>query len=408
MKLLNDTYRKLSFITLKENFFHILYNIYGDLNYLQKYITDILKRLINTIKLDPQEKKDDDENDNKVFFAEYSSDFLLSLMKDSRELVTNCGKSIFMEYLNSSNFFTTTPIILRNFRRLISLSVDYYPEMLNDLIKNINNGFLFLKGSDEDKMKTLRRVSFVIYSCEKDTFQKDFDIIKAKAKDFLSGYSDNSKLEGEIFLMMRILFLRFSHEGVMKMIKDLWPIIFTELIQNIQNESRNKHVNVLIESFKFIELLSLANVEEFCLYQWIFILDTFDMKNLDTRNPESLLSILLKNESKIFKPIAVDILKDGDMSVTDELLEGKHKSKSELYVCPENESIEELRKNVKGFFYAIRDMNEYKVDINYEQIEDVIEKDFIEDINKIDNKESKDFKDLKNILNIFNINKWTN
>ena len=401
MDLLNIIYRKLSFITLKENFYNILYNIYGDLNSLKKYITDILKGLINILKQNSQEK-----NNDKLFFAEYASDFLLSLMKDSTELVTICGKNIFMDYLNSPNFFATTPKILRNFRKLISLSVEYYPEILNDLIKNINNGFLFLKGSDEDKIKTLRRVSFVIYSCEKDTFQKDFDIIKTKARDFLSGYSDN-KLEGEVFLMMRILFLRFSHEGLMKMIKDLWPIIFTELIQNIQDETRNKHVNVLIESFKFIELLSLANVEEFSLYQWIFILDTFNMKNLDTRNPESLLSILLKNESKIFKPIAVDILKDGDMSVTDELLEGKHKSKSELYVCPENESIEELRKNVKGFFYAIRDMNEYKVDINYEQIEDVIEKDFIEDINKIDNKESKDFKDLKNILNIFNINKWT-
>ena len=73
---------------------------------------------------------------------------------------------------------------------------------------------------------------------------------------------------------MRMLFLRFSHDGVMQMIRDLWPIIFTELIENILNKKRNKDFNLLLESFKFIELLSLVNIEEFSLYQWIFMLDT--------------------------------------------------------------------------------------------------------------------------------------
>jgi len=61
----------------------------------------------------------------------------------------------------------------------------------------------------------------------------------------------------------------------MKIIKDLWPIIFMELIQNIENPKRNNDIDLVIESFKFIELSSLANVEEFCLYQYIFIFDTY-------------------------------------------------------------------------------------------------------------------------------------
>ena len=65
-----------------------------------------------------------------------------------------------------------------------------------------------------------------IYSCEKDTFHKQFDLIRSKAKDFLSDNSSNVLLKSEIFLLMRILFLRFSHLGVMKMIKDLFLIIF--------------------------------------------------------------------------------------------------------------------------------------------------------------------------------------
>ena len=373
-ELLNKFYREITCITLKDNFYQILMSIYGDANSCRKNMTEIIRQLINMLKINSQDK-----NEDMMFNAEFASEFLSSLMRDCAPLTTNCGKNMFMDYLNGPNFFNTTPKILQNMRKFISGSVKFYPDILSDLIRNINSGFLFISGSDEDKIKTLRRISFVIYSCEKDTFQKDFDNIQEKAKLFLTGYKDNNKLEAEIFFMLRILFLRFSHEGVMKMIKDLWPIIFAELIENFKNRTRNNQINLLIESFKFIELLSLANVEEFSLYQWIFLLDTFNMKELDTRNPESLLSDLLKKESKIFKPIAVDVIgKEDNINVNDDLIEGRHKGKSELLVCPKNETLEELQNAVKKFFYSIGDMNTYKVELNLGQIENVIENDFID------------------------------
>ena len=365
---LNEYYRKLSFITLKENFSKLISHIfYDNLNNQKKYLTEIIKGLITLIK----------ENSDE-FLTEFSTDFLVSLMKDCPKNTTICGKYLIREYLNDPSFFVTKPKMIRNWRSIISSSVKYYPEILTDLINNIDNGFLFVKGSDEEKMKTLRRISFVIYSCEKDTFQNQFDLIREKAKDFLSGYGSNVLLESEIFLMMRILFLRFSHEGVMKMIRDLWPIIFMELIMNIENEERNKKVKLVLESLKFIELLSLANIEEFILYQWIFIIDTFDMQNLNIKNENSLLYHLMNNERKIFRPITVNLLNSEDLNnIDDKLLEGNHRSKSELYIRIKNESKQELENAVKKYFYSIGDMNNYKVYINYEQIEEVIEKDFI-------------------------------
>ena len=73
-------------------------------------------------------------------------------------------------------------------------------------------------------------------------------------KDLFGSDNKNDKLKDEIFLMLRVLFLRFSHEEVMKIIKDLWPIIFMELIQNIEKPKRNNDIDLVIESFKFIEL----------------------------------------------------------------------------------------------------------------------------------------------------------
>ena len=189
--------------------------------------------------------------------------------------------------------------------------------------------------------------------------------------------------------MMRVLFLRFSHDGVMKMIRDLWPIIFTELLNNIKDEKRKKDAELITESFKFIELLSLANVEEFTLYEWIFILDTYDMNNLDTRNEKSILSELLKEKSQVFKPIAVEFLKKmKSTDVNDDLLKSRNTGKSELYICPTKGNMKELLYAVKKFCYSIIDMNSYKVPVNYDQIEDIIENDFL-DVKTIKQKKVK-------------------
>ena len=365
---LNNYYRKISYIILKENFYKLISNMFSSNPTLQKkYMMEILKGIINLIK-----------DKSEEFFKEYSTDFLVSLMEDCPKETTLCGKNMFMEYFNSPNFFVTKPKIIKNWRKIISKSVKYYPEILTDLINNIDSGFLFLKGNDEEKMKTLRRISFVIYSCEKDTFHKQFDLIRSKAKDFLSGYSSNVLLESEIFLLMRILFMRFSHLGVMKMIRDLWPIIFMELIMNIEDKERNKKVKLVLESLKFIELLSLANIEEFILYQWIFIIDTFDMQNLNYKNESSLLFNLMKKDNKIFHPFAFSLLNLEDLKNVDEkLFEGKHKSKTELYIRIKNETMEELQKVLKKYFFAIGDMNSYQFYDDYEKVEEVIEKDFI-------------------------------
>jgi hypothetical protein len=45
--------------------------------------------------------------------------------------------------------------------------------------------------------------------------------IKSRAKKLLSNFSSNNYLEREIFLLLRMLFLRFSHDAVMQMIRDL-------------------------------------------------------------------------------------------------------------------------------------------------------------------------------------------
>ena len=363
-KILNEDYKHLAFITLKENFYSITKNLFDDnLNICKKYYADIINKSLNYLKT--AEASD--------FKAEIASDFLVDLMESTPKNITACSKAALMEYINSNSLFKVTPRELHKWRIIISQLREYYPDILVDLIKDMQDKNIFVKKSEEDKKRILRRVSFVIYSCEKDKFDKNFGLIKSKAKELLSEYTNNNSLEDEIFLIMRMLFLRFSHDGVMQMIRDLWPIIFTELIQNIKNGAKTRKNNLLLESLKFVELLSLVNIEEFSLYQWIFMIDTFDMDDLDIKNDLSLIKKLISNKEEIFMPLILGVVGNIDEEKIDKLCKSKQKGKSELCILSSNE----MRKQCLNFLYSIGDMNSYKVDANYEQIENSIETDYI-------------------------------
>ena len=363
--ILNQTYQRLAFIMIKENFYPLVRNLFLDnFNITKKYYTDLINKLLYLIK----GKKD-------KFKSQFANELLAYLMEKSPKNIYNCAKLSLMEYIKSPQLFNVTQRELHESKIIISKLADEYQDILKDLLNEMNDKNFFIKNSDEDKRKILRRVSFVIYSCEKDKFNKNFSLIRNKAIELLTDYTDNNLLEGEIFLIMRMLFLRFSHEGVMQMIRDLWPIIFTELIQNILDNERNQDFNLLLESFKFVELLTLVNIDEFSLYQWIFMLDTYDMNDLDLKNQNSLLKRLLDKDNKLFRPLSIEAFAGNDVPFNPKKLEGEHKGKNELYIIAQNAKT--LKEKIKKFFYSIGDMNSYKVEINYEQIEDNIENDFL-------------------------------
>ena len=329
----------------------------------------MLKRILNNI----------DNNDN--FFSEISIQFLNNLMNDNSNKVCQvCGQSIF-EIITKDDFFKTSYVKLRNWRKIIEKYSEENKEIINNLIKSMEGG-LFSKS--ENKPKILKRISFVIYSCKVDTFSKNLNTIKDIIKDFFTEYNTN-EIEKELFLMLRILFIRFSHENILEMIRQLWPIIFNELVKILEYKSKEKQNpinNFKIETFKFIELLSLKNIEEFSFYLWIFIIDTFDIERLNFDNKNSLLQIIL-NEKSMFHPFVIDnCLYWNDCK---KYMIPHKKSKRQLVINNQYESKEEVNDGIDGkikkFFFSITDMNNYKGEIDENNIEEMIENDFIETSN---------------------------
>lgn len=372
-KLMMSYSRKIVFLTLKYNYHSIIDNLYKDKpNEMIKIVNMLLSRLIVMMQTSQSKKNNTD------FYTELSTEFIQILISNCPKITSHAGKQPLMDYFNGDSFFKTTPKIIRLWKDIIRKLSEYYPEIIADLMNLMDKGFFIFKNNENQIIKSLRRISFVIYSCEKDTFSHKLSVFKEKVKDFFVSYSEVPIIESEIFLMIRVLFLRFSHDGIMDMIRSLWPIILSELLLIINQKKKVNNISLLMESFKFIELLSLANIKEFLLYQWIFIVDTFDTEKLSTKDEKSLMN-RIKQSSYInsFRPIAMNCCENwGD---EDENIEGKKKAKKELILTTKGiNSKEGMEKLLKEFFYSIGDMNNYPVTVNYEQIEKVIEADFIE------------------------------
>ena len=114
--------------------------------------------------------------------------------------------------------------------------------------------------------------------------------------------------------------------------------------------------------------------------------NTFDIKDCDIKKTESLSKKLLVDTENLFKPLTFEFIKDDVSNLNDEVLEGKKRAKNELIIDAETEG--KFRRQLYEFYYSIVDINSFKVEANYKQIAENIEKDFI-DKDKSGKKENK-------------------
>ena len=56
--------------------------------------------------------------------------------------------------------------------------------------------------------------------------------------------------------------------------RKIWPTLITLIMSIFAKAKENKgNLKVMLEALKLLELISIKNIEEFYLYQWIFIYD---------------------------------------------------------------------------------------------------------------------------------------
>ncbi|KAL4472004.1 hypothetical protein ABPG72_018506 [Tetrahymena utriculariae] len=371
--------------------YELLQNIYSSDDRITKITQNFLFDLFKAI-----EKK---KSDNNQFIHEiYASQLINSLLKNSGQLLAKEIRKNIIELFNSQEFFNCDFQTLRNWKDIIdriSDQGDLFKEFLNKdgLFKN-----LVSKNHEQNhKIKKLFRVCFIIYSGNVDKYSKKLlDILEA-LNEIIINYEDSHQPNIYILILFcfRILVLRISKQTLNDQFRIVWPAILTFLMKIFNDKRRksNTSLNLVLAAIKFIELLSIVQLEEFYFYEWMFAFDFLGVKIEKIKVPSDGMSLNLSMSCVVtpfqFKqrlacyfgePYQLDYIN----SINDhEIQTNFEKDKRKIIVtesCVQNE--EELNSKVLYLCQYLIDINHKRLSIDNELLEQVIEQDFIE-LNKI-------------------------
>lgn len=124
----------------------------------------------------------------------------------------------------------------------------------------------------------LRRLSFTLYSGERDAFLTQLPLIQEKLVDLLRSQVAEI-LHAEVYLCLRVVLVRFDTRHL----TSFWPVLMTELMRlfdgiasEVDRVGSADGRALLLSTLKLLDLLVLVQPEEFQLNEWLFITDTID------------------------------------------------------------------------------------------------------------------------------------
>jgi len=124
------------------------------------------------------------------------------------------------------------------------------------------------------KHKSLKRLSFIIFSAEKDHFNSYYQELLSP---IMSGLRDaiHSDLVIEYFTLLRVIFLKFStlndpSKDAAKNLQMLWPHILFKLYRIYDEFSAP---DIIQEGFKLLNVIEHLSLEDSKLLQWAFVID---------------------------------------------------------------------------------------------------------------------------------------
>ncbi|SPO39006.1 related to DOP1 - strong similarity to developmental regulatory gene, dopey (dopA) [Pseudozyma flocculosa] len=187
------------------------------------------------------------------------------------------------DLFQDNRFFTMTPALAERWKPIILSLMLNDKERLVELIGRITSAAsanIFTNRELEmlTRAFNLRRLSFVIFSGERDAFLAQLPSIQERVVDLLR--SNVSELvHAEVYLCMRVLLCRFSARHL----SSFWPVIITELMRLFEGmmdelpPDESDQLQLVLSACKFLDLLLVLQTEDFQVHQWMFVTDTVDV-----------------------------------------------------------------------------------------------------------------------------------
>ena len=140
------------------------------------------------------------------------------------------------------------------------------------------NSSFFTKEEKENKrrIKSFKRICFVIFYGKKDKYIHKLPFLLDKISDVIKNAENmHSSLIILILFAFRIIIIRLSPSNLNELFKHIWPMLLSLLIQICKS---HQNINLVLAGLKVIEILSVAQLDQFFLYQWVFVYDYFGIK----------------------------------------------------------------------------------------------------------------------------------
>ncbi|GAA5831398.1 hypothetical protein JCM3766R1_001734 [Sporobolomyces carnicolor] len=180
-----------------------------------------------------------------------------------------------------NRFFNAKPESNAQWKPLIqALMVD--KERLPDLVGKIStassaNIFTNRELESLSRALSLRRLTYALYTGEKDRFLAQLPIIQEKLVDLLRS-SVGDMVQAEVYLCLRVLFCRIGNQHL----AGLWPVILTELLRLFESlvdrkvPDKSDLLQLILSACKFLDLTLVLQTEDFQIHEWMFVTDTVD------------------------------------------------------------------------------------------------------------------------------------
>ncbi|KRW99885.1 hypothetical protein PPERSA_12561 [Pseudocohnilembus persalinus] len=384
----------MSLKTLQNISLHLLQNIYDTNSRVTQIVKDFLVAIMPLI---------DDRNPQNKYLTESACEFLHSLLTISRDTLINDLKKSVSDIFMKNEFFKCTKLTLRYWTDIINMTIEK-GDILADLLQNNNvftKLFTFSSSEYQKKIKNFERICFIIYSGKKDQYKSQLKILidsmSVVINDPDAAY-EQTALIILILFCIRILILRLSQEVQQDLFRNIWPMILTLLIQIFDKNQQKKKVNYNLQyaALKLIETISIVQMDEFYLHQWIFVFDYFGViiEPINQLQVNSELDALQNNKQnqqngKVISPFIftppISNSFPGTYSISyisqqygEDIQQSIKKNKRSILLKDPLVSDEnELKLKVMFFCQYMININQQRLEIEENEIESVIEDDFI-------------------------------
>ncbi|KAI6136235.1 Dopey, N-terminal-domain-containing protein [Pisolithus sp. B1] len=214
-----------------------------------------------------------------------------------------------IDILYDNRVFNSNTAAATRWKPVVKALFDSDKTSFSDLLSRIASApsaNIFSNRENEMLLRSLnlRRLSFVLFTGEKNHFVTQLPNVQEKLVDILRNVP-SPIVQSEVYLCIRVLLCRLSPHNL----TSFWPVILTELYRIFEQiivtvpADESEELPLILSASKCLDLLLTLQTEEFQIHQWIFVTDTVDaVYRPDNWTPHAMFDQLAETVTNIPVP----------------------------------------------------------------------------------------------------------